>query len=123
MRGACDAWRYHVETAMAFCDGHPDRATVVRYEDLVAAPEATFRNIHRFLGVADEGGPARFLASRRINTSFRGRPRRSASELWKAWEEDQRRTFAEVAGLTMVKCEYSTPDEQEAIADPDRSDG
>jgi Sulfotransferase family len=123
MRDACDAWRHHVERAMAFCDEHPDRAKVVRYEDLVAAPETTFRSIHRFLGVADEEGPARFFASRRINSSFRGRPRRSASELWEAWDEEQRRTFAEIAGPTMVKCEYSTPDELGNLVDADRPAG
>jgi hypothetical protein len=110
MRRACDKWRDHVQAAMTFCDEHTDRAMVVRYEDLVAARQAAFRSMHRFLGIADEEGPASFLASRRINSSFRGRPRLSASELWEAWDEEQRRTFAELAGTTMLRCGYSTPD-------------
>jgi Sulfotransferase family len=123
MRRASDEWRDHVEAAMAFCDGHSDRATVVRYEDLVAAPQTTFRTIHRFLGIADEEGPARFLASRRINSSFGEGPRLSASELWGAWDEEQRRVFAEVAGATMLRCGYSAPDELGRPADADRVAG
>jgi hypothetical protein len=123
MRGACKEWCEHVEAAMAFCDGHADRAMVVRYEDLVAAPEASFQSIYGFLGIADEGGPARFLASRRINSSFGGRPRLSGSELWEAWEEEQRRTFAEVAGATMLRCGYSKADELGRPADPGRPPG
>jgi hypothetical protein len=116
IRGACEAWRYHVETAMAFCDTHPNRTTVVRHEDLVAAPEAAFERIHRFLGIADEPGPARFSSSRRINSSFRGRPRLSGTELWEAWGEEERRVFAELAGATMLKCGYSPPAEIESAA-------
>jgi Sulfotransferase family len=120
MRGACDAWRDHVEAAMALCDEHPSRATVVRYEDLVAAPEATFQGIQRFLGVADEDGPARFFGSRRINSSFGESPRLSATELWETWDEDRRRVFAEVAGPTMLRCGYSTPQELGSLAGADR---
>ena len=89
MRAACDTWRDHVEAAMAFCDEHTDRTTVVRYEDLVAAPRATFGSIHRFLGIADEDGPARFFTSKRINSSFDDRPRLSGSELWETWDADR----------------------------------
>jgi hypothetical protein len=101
---------------MDFCDGNADRAMVVRYEDLVAAPEATFRSIHRFLAVADESAPARFLASRRINSSFDGRRRLSGGEICEQWREEQRRTFAEVAGPTMLRCGYSTTDELGLLA-------
>jgi Sulfotransferase family len=123
MRGACDAWRDHVEAAMAFCDQHADRATVVRYEDLVAEPQQAFRKIHGFLGIADEEDPARFLASRRINSSFDDRPRLSGVELWETWDEQRRNVFAEVAGPTMLKCGYSTPGELGLLADADRAGG
>jgi Sulfotransferase family len=123
MRGACKEWCDHVEAAMAFCDEHLDRATVVRYEDLVAEPQATFGSTHRFLGIADEEGPARFLASRRINSSFGERPRPSGSELWENWEGDQRHTFAEVAGPTMLRCGYATPDELTSPRDVARRGG
>jgi Sulfotransferase family len=111
MRSGCDTWRNHVETAMAFCDQHTDRATVVRYEDLVAEPQEAFRNLHRFLGIVDEEGAARFLASRRINSSFGDRPRPSADELWETWDEEWRRVFADHAGAAMVRCGYWTADE------------
>jgi hypothetical protein len=112
----CDTWSNHVETAMAFCAEHPDRTTVVRYEELVADPAATFAGVHRFLGIEDEEGPAAFLGSRRINTSFRERPRLSGSELWGAWDADLRHTFAEHAGGAMVECGYWTGGDLESLA-------
>lgn len=107
MRSACEAWRDYVATAMAFCDEHQDRALVVRYEDLAADPEAGFLDIHRFLGVGDEDGPARFITERRINSSFGDRARPTAEGVWEGWDEERRRIFAEVAGPTMVRCGYS----------------
>ncbi len=123
MRPACETWRDHVEAAMAFCDAHPSRALVVRYEDLVAAPESTFRTIHAFLGLAEERGPARFLASRRFNSSFGARPRPSAATVWQEWSLEDRGVFAEVAGTQMLRCGYSTPGELESrgqVASGDR---
>jgi hypothetical protein len=76
----------------------------------VICPRAAFSSIHRFLGIADEEGPARYLASTRINSSFNGRPRLSADELWERWDEEQRRTFAEVAGPTMRRYGFSMSD-------------
>jgi glycosyltransferase involved in cell wall biosynthesis len=111
MRAACNAWQEHVEAAMHFCETHSDRTTIVRYEDLVAAPRPTFRRIYDFLGVVDEDGPARFLATRRINSSFNRRQRLSADELWERWDEEERRMFAEVAGPTMLRCGFSMPDQ------------
>jgi hypothetical protein len=120
MRRACEEWRDHVEAAATFCDEHTDRAMVVRYEDLVAAPQATFRSVHRFLNIADEEGPSRFLASRRPNSSFRKGPRLSGAELWETWEPEQHRMFAEVAGPTMLWCGYSTADGTGGIANQGR---
>ncbi|MQA73281.1 MAG: hypothetical protein GEU88_02830 [Solirubrobacterales bacterium] len=117
MRRACAEWREHVDAATGFCDEHTDRATVVRYEELVAAPAETFGRIHRFLGIANEERPARFFSSRRINSSFGERPRLSASQLWETWDDEWRGTFAEVAGATMLACGYWTPSEAGDLAD------
>lgn len=122
LRTACEAWRDHVEVATAFCDEHHDRAMQVRYEELVAEPEEEFRNMQRFLSVAEEEGPARFLASRRINSSFGGRPRMAGRELWESWDRERQRTFAEIAGPTMLSCGYSTAAELEGLVDVPRGD-
>jgi Sulfotransferase family len=118
MADACETWRDHVDAGMNFCDESADRAMVVSYEDLVAAPEATFGAIHGFLGVADEEAPARFLASRRINSSFGGTPRRSPSEIWDGWGEEQRRTFARIAGPTMLRFGFATRNEMGTLSAP-----
>jgi GT2 family glycosyltransferase len=109
IRSACEAWREHVEPAMAFCDEHPDRAIVVRHEELVATPAEALANVHRFLGIADEAGPARLLAAKQINSSFAGKRRLSAAEIWDGWNEDERQVFGEVAGPSMVRCGFSIP--------------
>jgi Sulfotransferase family len=111
IREACATWSQHVDAARAFCDEHPDRATVVRYEELVAAPPETFGRIQRFLGIADEERPARSFSAGRINSSFGDRPRLSASQLWETWDDEWRGAFTEVAGATMVRCGYWTSGE------------
>jgi hypothetical protein len=123
MRSACEAWREHVDVAAAFCVKHPDRSTVVRHEDLVAAPEATLRDIHGFLGISDEGGPARFLTSRRVNSSYGEGPRPSAVQLWEGWDEEKRRVFAEIAGPAMVEHGYATSEELGGVSDSARVAG
>jgi glycosyltransferase involved in cell wall biosynthesis len=107
MRSACETWRQHVDTAMAFRDERPDRAMVVRYDELVDAPSEVFRGIHQFLGSANEDGPANFLASKRINSSFGRGPRLDAAGIWESWDEEERRLFREVAGPTMLRCGFS----------------
>jgi hypothetical protein len=123
MGGACETWRDHVEAGMDFCAGNADRAMLVRYEDLVAAPEETFRTIHDFLGVADEKRPARFLASRRIGSSFAGRQRLPASEVWAEWAEEQRDKFAAIAGPTMLRWGLATRAELQVDGDATDASG
>jgi hypothetical protein len=121
IRKACETWCEHVETATNFCERHPGRTTVVRYEDLVAAPEATFASIFGFLGIADEAGPARFLSSKRINSSFTETARPTSEELWSRWDAERRRVFTEVAGATMLRTGYySTPGELGRLAHASR---
>ncbi|HEX6460182.1 MAG TPA: sulfotransferase [Thermoleophilaceae bacterium] len=123
MRSACEFWRDHVDTAMVFCEEQPARAMVVRHEELVTAPDGMFRRIHEFLRAADEDGPASFLASKRLNSSFSGASRLSATEIWEGWNEEQRRLFAEVAGPTMTRCGFWVPDEARGRPGGDRARG
>jgi Sulfotransferase family/Glycosyl transferase family 2 len=110
LRTACETWRQHVDTAMAFCERQPDRAMVVPYAELVAQPHAMFTRIHHFLGAADEDGPADFVSSKRINSSFGRGPRQSAGDIWQRWDEEERRIFTEVAGQAMRRCGFSMRD-------------
>jgi GT2 family glycosyltransferase len=122
VREACDAWRQHVEVATNFCEAHPDRAMVVRYEELVAEPRTTFREIHGFLGVPDDPAPARYLTLRRINSSYGTGPRPSVDELWEGWDEDRRQVFTEVAGRAMHRCGYRLPDRVGSVAEAETAD-
>jgi hypothetical protein len=105
---ACETWSEYVETARRFEDGHRSRCLTVRNEDLAADPHATLARIHRFLGIADESGPASFLAGSRINSSFQGRGGGDAG--WSEWRPGVRRQFADLAGRTLVRAGYVTED-------------
>jgi Sulfotransferase family len=120
LRAACGEWSEHVEAAVKFRDKHPDRALTVRFEDLVAAPQATFRTVHEFLGIPDEEAPTRFFATTRINSSFDDGVRLSAGELWETWEDERRNAFTEVAGATMLRCGYAKPDDAASGPGADR---
>lgn len=44
-------WAVTVGDSVDWCEARPERALVVRYEDLVARPDAELRRLFRFLGV------------------------------------------------------------------------
>jgi Sulfotransferase family len=104
---ACETWRDNVEAAMAFCNRHQERCLTVLHARLVADPEPVYTEIFEFLGVPFEEPPVRYAASRRVNTSFPNQVgESSAGEFatpWEEWSDEQRQTFAEVAGETMVR--------------------
>jgi hypothetical protein len=104
---ACETWRDNVETAMAFCERYPERCLTVVHGRLVADPEQAYREIFGFLGVPYEEQPVRYAASRRVNTSFPEQGTETAAGTfatpWEEWSDEQRRTFAEIAGETIVR--------------------
>jgi hypothetical protein len=112
---ACETWRDNVETAMAFCERHPERCLTVVHGRLVAGPEQVYREIFEFLGVPYEEPPVRYAASRRVNTSFPEQGTETAAgefaTPWEEWSGEQRRTFAEIAAVTMVRYEFATADD------------
>jgi GT2 family glycosyltransferase len=110
---ACRTWARFVDKSVEFCDRHPQRTHTVRNEQLITEPQEAMRDVLEFLGVAQEPGPARFLRTNRINSSFAasGRSEEAPPELsepWLAWPPEQRDAFVEYAGRTMVECGLST---------------
>ena len=91
---------------------------------LVADPGRVYTEIFEFLGVPYEEAPVNYAASRRVNTSFPDQertPRRASSPRpWDEWSDEQRRTFAEIAGETMVRCGLATEDELNVERQPVR---
>jgi hypothetical protein len=107
---ACRTWRRWVEAASSFCGRHPERAVTVINAALAADPAAGFAAIHRFLGVEDEPGPARFFAEERPNSSFgSGRPEGNGF-----WDADRRVAFAQEAGPLMLSLGLAGRDELRA---------
>ena len=104
---ACETWRDHVETASAFAGRQPDRCLTVVHGQLVADPQKAYSEIFEFLDVSFEEPPVRYAESLRINTSFPARGGQATaghfSTPWEEWSREQRATFSEIAGPTMLQ--------------------
>ena len=104
-RAACQLWAASVEEASAFVSEQPERARTVVHEQLVADPEAGFRELFDFLGVESEAGPAELFRAKRVNSSFAedGEIEQDPNpEPWLGWSAEQRATFEEEAGRTLT---------------------
>jgi len=98
---ACRTWRRWTETASEFCRRHPDRATTVVNEALIAAPREGFGELFRFLGVPWEEGPISAFTSTRVNSSFANQDV-GAVRAAPTWDARRREIFVEEAGELMV---------------------
>lgn len=106
---SCRTWVDYVAHAARFAADHPGRTTTVVNDDLAADPAGGFAELFAFLGVAAEGGPADYLATRRVNSSFGeggATPRRG-----ERWSHEQRARFVGVCGDTMVELGLADDDE------------
>ena len=120
---ACRTWTRFVRIATDFGRRNPDRTHTLTNEGLITDPEDTMRGVLEFLGVPQEPGPARFLRENRINSSFAtsGRSAQAPpglSEPWREWLPEQRETFLESAGETMIECGLATEAELSARGTP-----
>lgn len=113
---ACESWANHVAIVARFEDAHPGRCLTIRNEDLVTDPHAALSRMLDFLDAAPDDGPADFLVTRRINSSFDDETGSPSETDWSGWTSDQRRTFARIAGPTLVAAGYGTREELEAWA-------
>lgn len=106
-RTACETWRSHVRAAADFGGAHPARCLIVHHRQLEENPAAAMADVLQFLGAPFEERPVTFLRrGRRANSSFAppggcraGEYRRPDPRL--TWTDEQRATFAEVAGPEM----------------------
>jgi hypothetical protein len=116
-REACRTWAHFVRLAMGFCESHPTRCLTVVNEELVEDPPKTFRRIFDLVGAPYEGGPAEFVRTNRINSSYAERPASvpgsptAHEDRWKAWTPEQCRTFLDEAGPTLTRYRLATVEE------------
>ncbi len=120
---ACRTWARFVGIASNFCRRHPDRAYTVTNERLITDPDDAMRDVLDFLSVPQEPGPARFLRTNRINSSFAtsGRSEQAPpalTEPWREWSAERCHAFLELAGATMVDCGLATETELSASPMP-----
>lgn len=89
---AARRWRRDVEAGRDFAERLPDRAMEVRYEDLVAEPEATLRGISDFLNIAFDPAMLDYVDDARgdygkyheqIHEKLASKPDPSRIELWR----------------------------------------
>jgi hypothetical protein len=108
-REACKTWAHFVRLAMEFCHNHPGRCLTVRNEEMVENPPETFQRVFNGLGAPYESGPAEFVRSNRINSSYGKDPPPLAGgptahgEPWKTWNSEQNRIFLDEAGPTLTR--------------------
>jgi hypothetical protein len=104
---ACRTWREWTETAARFCDAHPTRTATVGNEAASVDPEASFGRVYDFLGVDWSAAPIEHFARQRVNTSFvatePGTAAAAGPEPGSSWDAEQRATFLDEAGPTMVR--------------------
>jgi GT2 family glycosyltransferase len=123
---ACRTWARFVRIAVDFGRRNPERTHTVTNEQLITEPDDAMRSVLEFLEVPQEPGPARFLRSNRINSSFAAsgsseQAPPALSEPWREWLPQQREAFLENAGETMIECGLAT--EAEMLPGPDALDG
>lgn len=100
---ACQTWVRFVTSGERARSMHPDRILQVRHEQLELDGEAAMAQILAFIGAEPDPSPARYLQSRRINSSFA----RTGPQP-KDWTRRQSRCFLRVCGPTMRSFGYLT---------------
>jgi hypothetical protein len=116
-RKACGFWPKFVKAAMELEADQPDRCLTVRYEALVEDPEQVFRRIFQFLRVPYERAAVECFRSTRFNSSFPTKWREGLDNPWTSWTRDERATFLEIAGQTMLRTGYLSEEELRALHD------
>jgi hypothetical protein len=114
-RHSVKIWQEHVDKGMSFAADQSERCLTVRYEELLSRPEEGFRSILGFLGVPFEQACLDGYVSGRYNSSFPGQQSASPVEAWKSWPTEDKHTFLEVAGESMVRSTYLSPAELEQL--------
>jgi Sulfotransferase family len=99
---ACATWREYVEAAQGFATRNPTRCLTIRHDRVVREPWRAFRDIYRFLRIPFEDGPIGYVRVTRVNSSFPDKPAGDYPNPWDEWSPEQRRTFLEIAGETLV---------------------
>jgi hypothetical protein len=110
---ACKTWAWFVDQAVAFGVREPERYLAVPYEFLTESPRECFAGVLEFLDAEYSEGPAEFIATKRINSSFQPDGPRDNTYLapvrpWDEWSKQQRKVFVELAGSSFVKNRFGT---------------
>jgi hypothetical protein len=107
-RRACVDWRRFVQAALDFAQERPDRCLTVRNEQLVRNPDEGFRAIFQFVNVPYDDAPVEHFRSHRINSSFPEDSEHLLTNPWESWTPEQKQTFLEEAGPTMLRSQVVT---------------
>lgn len=105
---ACRTWAFYVVRGMRAQEALGSRMLTLSHRWLVEDPEATCRAILHFLGEPQHSGPARFLRTQRINSSYDANsredmkrpkdPARLREQPWEEWPAEWHARFEALAG-------------------------
>lgn len=105
---ACRTWAFYISCGMRAQEALGARMLTLSHRWLVEDPEATCRAILRFLGEPEHPGPAHFLRTQRINSSYDAEnredmkrpkdPARLREQPWEGWPAEWHARFEALAG-------------------------
>lgn len=107
---ACRTWAWFVDQAVGFGARFPDRYLAVPYDFMTQSPDPCFAGIMEFVDAEQNGAPAEFTRTRRINSSFQSAEGgySAPKQPWEEWTKKQRATFVKEAGSTFVEHRFGT---------------
>lgn len=98
-------WARYVRGCRRLATASPQRLLEIRYESLLSDSESAWAEIFAFLDTPGADGPARFVATRRINSSF-SESDAAGDAGPPAWSPLQERIFRASAGPLMRELGY-----------------
>ena len=121
---ACRTWTHYVHLGLKAIKTNPDRILNVRYENLTKRPRSELKRVFAFLGESASERSVNLIATKRINSSYGNRhamdirkpkdPVVGPKRPWNRWTTEEKGTFADIAGTTMLELGYEI-DAAEAI--------
>ena len=114
---ACQTWVHFAGQALKFERLRPQRVLQVRQEQISSDAQTVMDCVQRFCALKPADGPAQFLQTNRINSSWGNKTAQKVHkakpssvppvEPWRGWTRSQEATFHRVAGPLMAELGYA----------------
>jgi len=111
----CQRWKGNIEGSEYLFD--LPMVSVVKHDQLVANPQATFQSIYKDLKLSDDTAPADFINTNLFNSSFDETTRdekakenfKNRLKAWDSWNRQEQDEFVEICDELMSKYDFTRP--------------